>query len=671
MQIRLQILFFLFSCIALGQSFGQDTSKTLPVVVANKPIRMDVSHTDIYSASPTFILSQERLASLGALDIGEALRFVPGVQLKDFGGVGGLKTVSYRSLGSSHTAVLLDDNVQLNNQTGSINLSSFETFGLNGVIFSSGQPASNIALPSAYLPANSIALSSQLVNPPTSFSFKYRQNMATVNAFESAAIMQLPIGGDGFIGAQVFSKYGSGAYDYKYPLLGDDQKHTRMNSRILNHKIRIAGGTYLKHGKIFGTFFYNENNQQLPGAVILYNPSNDQTLYNQDYRGDVNWMGKITKNWMFALNGFGQSNQTVYNDPTFLNSAGFLNATYKQEAWGSGFILNRLLKAPKEKVFAGFDIKSTKLMSSEFNSDPRRLQTASVIGVKKWIKRFRIEANLAHQYIADQPTNQDSTNKSYSKLSPYLAIACLPFKNQPINVRAFYKHAFRMPSFNDLYYNYIGNSQLKPENAHITNLGISYANWFQSSDNENNGLKIEATVDGYYNEVSNKIVAIPTKDLFNWSMQNIGKTEAFGVDISLMVQRVKGKWKYGASTQQSINKTVDITDVNSPSYGHQIPYTPAYNASYSGNVSYKGYQFDANLVYTGGRYSLNENIYSNFLNPFIDINLGVQKEFRITKSWKFAVNGKVMNLLNNNYEVIKSFPMPGRYYQLSLKITFK
>ena len=88
--------------------------------MANKPVRMDVSHTDIYSASPTFILSQERLASLGALDIGEALRYVPGVQLKDYGGVGGLKTVSYRSLGSSHTAVLLDENIQLNNQTGSM-----------------------------------------------------------------------------------------------------------------------------------------------------------------------------------------------------------------------------------------------------------------------------------------------------------------------------------------------------------------------------------------------------------------------------------------------------------------------------------------------------------------------------------------------------------------------
>jgi vitamin B12 transporter len=666
-----KIAFALFCSLILGQSLGQDTTLTLPSIPVIGNQSPAISQTDIFSATPNFILSEERLGALGVLDVGDALKYVPGVQLKDYGGIGGIKSVSYRSLGAAHTIVLLDGNTQHDNQTGAINLSGFETFGVKNIIFSSGQPSTNEALPSAYLPANSISIASSLQNPPSKLAFEIRQNLTTVHAFESAANLQVPIAKNGFVGIQGFVKYGTGTYKYVYPLLGNDDSHNRLNSKILNQKIRLVGGSYFKHGKLSGTFFYNENDQQLPGAVILYNPSNDQSIYNKDYRADVNWTGFITPKWSFAFNGFGKSNYTEYKDPTFLNQQGFLNSTYLQEAIGTGVIFNRALRLLKEKIFFGFDIKSTRLYSNQFFSDPNRVQAASVIGVKKWIKKVRIEANIAHQFIEDKTLDSELGTKVYSKFSPYLAVAVLPFKEHNINIRAFYKHAFRMPSFNDLYYNFIGNSLLKPENAHISNLGMTYSEWFHPANDKSHGLKIEATLDGYFNQVTDKIVAIPTKDLFNWSMQNIGKTESFGTDVSLLVQRIVGRWKYGVSTLQSINKTVDITDPNLPSYGHQIPYTPKYNASYSGNVSYKGYQFDANMIYTGGRYVLNENIFSNYLNPFIDINLGLQKEFKIIKDLRFTVNAKVMNLLNKNYEVIKSFPMPGRYYQVRLKLSFR
>ena len=671
MQCSSKIVFLLFCSLILGQSFGQDTTKTLPSIPVHRSQGENVSQTDIFSATPNIILSEERLAGLGVMDVGEALQYVPGVQLKNYGGIGGIKTISYRSLGAAHTVVMLDGNTQHDNQTGTINLSNFETFGVYTTVFSSGQPSSNDAMPSAYLPANSISIATKLLNPPSKLTMQFRQNITSVQSFESAALLQVPLGANAFIGVQGFAKYGAGTYDYVYPLLGTNEKQVRINSRILNQKMRITTGTYFKRGKIAATLFFNDNHQELPGAVILYNASNDQTIYNKDFRADLNWSSFITKKWSFALNGFGKSNFTEYNDPTFQNQQGFLKSTYKQEAIGSGIIVNRALSKSKEKVFFGFDIKTTRLYSNQLTSNPNRVQTASVVGVKKWLKKVRVEANLAHQYINDELLNSNTPKKSYSKFSPYLAVAILPFKEESINFRAFYKHAFRMPSFNDLYYNFIGNTMLEPEEAHISNLGVTYSDWFHPVGDKSNGLNIEATLDGYFNQVNNKIVAIPTKDLFNWSMQNIGKTEAFGLDFSFLAQRVKGEWKYGMSTQQSINKTVDITDPNLPAYGHQIPYTPRYNASYSGNVSYKGYQFDANLIYTGGRYTLNENIFSNFLNPFIDINLGLQKSFRIIKNWRLAVNAKVMNLLNKNYEVIKSFPMPGRYYQLTLKLSFK
>ena len=44
----------------------------------------------------------------GMQNLADAVRRMPGVSLQDYGGVGGLKTVSVRGLGAKHTAVSYD-----------------------------------------------------------------------------------------------------------------------------------------------------------------------------------------------------------------------------------------------------------------------------------------------------------------------------------------------------------------------------------------------------------------------------------------------------------------------------------------------------------------------------------------------------------------------------------
>ena len=45
---------------------------------------------------------------LGIHDMGDALKRFAGVQVKDYGGVGGMKTVNIRGLGAGHTGVVYD-----------------------------------------------------------------------------------------------------------------------------------------------------------------------------------------------------------------------------------------------------------------------------------------------------------------------------------------------------------------------------------------------------------------------------------------------------------------------------------------------------------------------------------------------------------------------------------
>lgn len=75
------------------------------VVTARKP------NEDII---PAQVLSGEELHRLNSNSVADALRYFSGVQVKDYGGVGGIKTVNIRSMGTNHTGVVYDG-VELGN----------------------------------------------------------------------------------------------------------------------------------------------------------------------------------------------------------------------------------------------------------------------------------------------------------------------------------------------------------------------------------------------------------------------------------------------------------------------------------------------------------------------------------------------------------------------------
>lgn len=645
-------------------TYGQDTSRTLPMVAVESIENPEFRIATVHTASPSYFLSDRTIQELGSRDVGEALKFIPGVQIKDYGGVGGIRTVSYRSLSSSYSGVVLDGNSQLNSQTGSFNLSQFEAFGMKTVRFCTGQPDKLGVMPSAYIPAQTIRITTNLFWPDTSFNFEVFQNAATIHNFQSGLIFNIPIKRLNF-GAQLLGTYGSGQYPFKYDLSGSPEKLTRMNSRLANYKGRIGADYHFKKGVLEASIYYNYNDQQLPGAVILYNPSNDQKIRNNDLRGDIN-LEFFNKSSYIRTNAFIQSNYTLYEDPNYLNFEGFLRSAYQQTNYGLGAISNYIFDKIKGRFVFGSDLYISQLTSNEFSNNPFRAGANSVIAFDWKSPSLLVEANVSHQFIYDQRRSGDSLlTNIYSKFSPYVALRWHPFKKKWTSIRIFYKRVFKMPTFNDLYYNFIGNTNLQPEDAHLFNFGIGH------EINLKAGAILEFGIDGFYNLVENKIVAIPTKDIFNWSMQNIGNSRAIGFDFSALYAQKKGDWNWSLNTTFTYNHAVDITNPSSSSYLHQLPYTPLIAGSGMINLGWKGYTISNNVIYTGERFSLNENIPINQLDPFIDWNIGLSKEFDLTKNYRLFVSAKIMNVVGNNYEVVRSFPMPGRHYQFTLKFKYK
>ena len=154
--------------------------------------------------------------------------------------------------------------------------------------------------------------------------------------------------------------------------------------------------------------------------------------------------------------------------------------------------------------------------------------------------------------------------------------------DETLYLRAMMKSTYRVPTFTDMYYLHIGNTNLKPENATEWNLGVTWAHQFRGKSlrNPTRGISLQATLDTYYNKVTDKIVAFPTT--YVWKMVNFGRVEIKGVDATLSLGVPMGrKMALDVDASYTYQYAVDKTDSKKSYYRHQLPYTPRH----SGNVS--------------------------------------------------------------------------------------
>ena len=134
-------------------------------------------------------------------------------------------------------------------------------------------------------------------------------------------------------------------------------------------------------------------------------------------------------------------------------------------------------------------------------------------------------ASLVHTATSEH-TEKGTTPDDFHRFAPSLSVSMQPWQDESLYLRLMYKSTFRLPTFNDLYYYRLGNRNLRPEKADEYNVGITWSKsgWAVFD-------YISFTLDGYYNDVTDKIVAFPTT--YAWKMANYGKVHAAGVDTTL------------------------------------------------------------------------------------------------------------------------------------------
>jgi outer membrane cobalamin receptor len=203
---------------------------------------------------------------------------------------------------------------------------------------------------------------------------------------------------------------------------------------------------------------------------------------------------------------------------------------------------------------------------------------------------------------------------------------------------------------------------LKPERARQVNLGITQADTWSVF-----GLQgsIQLTLDGYYNRVNDKIMSYPSHSMYYWTTANLGRVDILGVDVTADLNLSPFTFHLNYTYQHA----VDHSQEGSKTYGHQLVYTPRHSGGGSARWESRWVNLGLTAMVVGDRYYMQQNDDKYRLPAYCDLGLSADRSFDL-RIGTLSFRAALLNLLNVQYEVVRSYPMMGRNWRLGIVYEF-
>ena len=620
--------------------------------------------------SPVQILSGKELEKLNVYSVADALRYFSGVQIKDYGGIGGLKTVNIRSMGSHHVGVFYDGIELGNAQNGVVDLGRFSLDNMEVISLYNGQKSAIFQPAKDYSSASAIYM--QTRKPLFKGEKKNNLNIG-VKGGSFSTINPSLLWEHRFnerISSSISTEYmyTSGRYKFTYAKKdGYDTTAVRQNGDVRMLRLENAFFGKVPKGEWKAKAYLYNSERGYPGAAVREEPGK---FRHQDRQWDTNLFVQGSfqnyfKPWYSLLaNGKYAYDYLHYlSDPRLDVTTMYVDNHYRQqEIYASAAHLFTIYTWWSMSLSNDFQWNALRADLIDFVY-PTRNTILTSAATSFDFNRLMLQASLLYTHVDDNTRTKGANAGTKNKYTPSVIATWQPLTKLPLNVRAFYKKVFRMPTLNDLYYTFIGNKDLKPEYTTQYDVGITFSHTWN-----NHWLKsLDLQIDGYYNEVDDKIIAMPTSNQFRWTMINLGHVEIRGLDAA-----IRGEWGFGKVELSTLfnytyQKAQDFTDPTSEWYGGQIPYIPWHGGSIILNGSYQTWSCNYSFIYTGERYEAVANIPENYAQPWYTHDFSLSKTFQWEKT-RIRVTAEINNIFNQQYEVVQCYPMPGTSFKIKLNV---
>lgn len=636
-------------------------------------VKVDVYKKNFKEILPAQTLSGEQLERLNSHSVADALRYFSGVQIKDYGGIGGMKTINIRSMGSQHVGVFYDG-IQLGNaQNGLVDLGRFSLDDIEEISLYNGQKSE------IFQPAKDFGSSGSIYLQPKTPSFKLnkktnlvlRLKNSSIDLFNPSFRLEQKISDK--VSASFSSEFlqSDGIYKFRYRKKYPDGETAydtiakRFDSDINSKRFETSLHGTLNNGNWNVRGYGYLSNRGIPGAIVNNRfGARGQRMIDENYFVQANLIKKIFPKIKTQFKAKFAYDYTRFVDTLETQAAlPVINTYIQKEVYLSSSNLYSV--TPNWDFSANVDFQYNHLEADLVNfSYPTRYTSLLAFATTYQWEKLKFLGSVLGTFVKEE-VEMNAKSPDKTEWTPAAFLSYQPFDSRDFTIRAFYKNTFRMPTFNDLYYTVIGNSLLKPEFTNQYNLGFTYQKFYQNQALQSFYIK----VDGYFNKVKDKIIAAPNGSMFRWTMYNLGEVEIIGTDVNIQADVNVGNVKLKPLLSYTYQNSRDFTDRNDSFFGHQIPYTPWHSGTFTLMSDYKDWSFNYSFIYVGERYDVNQdNIAYNYVQPWYTHDLSIQKKMN-WKNYQFKASLEVNNIFNQFYEVVLSYPMPGRHFKLILSFT--
>jgi len=618
---------------------------------------------------PSHVMKGEQLERLNSHSIADALRYFAGVQLKDYGGVGGIKTINVRSMGSSHLGIFYDG-IQLGNaQNGQTDLGQFSMDNVDEISLYNGQKSAIFQPASEFGNAGAVYIRTRRprFNEGERYHLKFKLKYGSSDMVRFSTLWEQRL--SPMVSSSVSGEFlsSSGKYDFRYRRykvdgsLAYDTTATRQNGDIWSARAEANIYGIIDQGGWNVKAYTYHSERGIPGAIVnnVWRRGERQADHNTFVQASL--MKSVGQRFSTRLQAKYAYYHTHYvnRDPKTM----LVDNTYRQqEFFVSTSNVYEILNGWSASL--AYDFKWNKL-NADMRSFAYPHRFSNMVSLATAFNRpwLNIQASVLATFVKDHTQTLDD-QESQQVLTPALFFNIFPFQNRFFSVRLYAKRSFRMPTFNDLYYTDMGNAQLQSETALQYNAGFVFEkDWRQGVIRH-----FRWQTDAYYNSIHDKIVAYPKGQQFRWTMLNLGRVHIKGIDIETeLAVAPLPDLVLSTRLQYTYQDARDVTNATDTYYRHQIPYIPWHSGSAIVGLTYRQWDFNYSFIYAGERYNQQENIAYNYMPSWYTSDLSASYRFLMGKK-VLRVTAEINNLLDQQYDVILNYPMPGRNFALTLEL---
>lgn len=378
-----------------------------------------------------------QLERLNTHNVADALRYFSGVQIKDYGGMGGLKTVDVRNMGSHHVGVFYDG-IQIGNaQNGVVDLGRFSLDDLEELSLYNGQKSEIFQSAKDFASASAVYLKTR--NPrfeggkKTNLLVRYKAG--SIQLINPSVRLEQKLNDDLSLSLSGEYMKSDGQYKFRYKRLNQvgevayDTTATRWNSDI--EAYRMEAGIYgvVQDGYWQAKLYYYDSERGLPGAIVKNVWQNGERQGDKNFFAQATFVKDVTPKYKLQLNGKFAYDYTHYlsrDTVQFLQEnvtkkMQFDNTYYQQDWYLS--LVNMYSILPVWDISFSVDFQYNKLnavmrgVGTPFTF-PRRYTAWAALATALNLGKWKLQADVLGTFVIERVRNnvQAPTNRSFLRL---------------------------------------------------------------------------------------------------------------------------------------------------------------------------------------------------------------------------------------------------------------